>query len=118
MRVVFMGTPEFGTAVLRRLVEDHWNVVAVYTQPDKPKNRGMKLIPTPVKEYALSKNIPVYQPDKIRLPENAKILKELKPDLMITAAFGQILSKEKILSTASVACLTLDCNRCDYREIE
>ena len=62
MRVVFMGTPDFGVSVLRRLVEDNWNVVAAYTQPDKPKNRGMKLIPTPVKEYALTQNIPVYQP--------------------------------------------------------
>ena len=62
MRVVFMGTPEFAVAVLRQIVEAGWDVAAAYTQPDKPKNRGMKLVPTPVKEYALTQNIPVYQP--------------------------------------------------------
>ena len=66
MRIVFMGTPEFAVEVLRRVVEDGWNVVAAYTQPDKPKNRGMKLVPTPVKEYALSVSIPVYQPQSCR----------------------------------------------------
>ena len=66
MRIVFMGTPEFAVEVLRQVVEDGWDVVAAYTQPDKPKNRGMKLIPTPVKEYAMSVNIPVYQPQSCR----------------------------------------------------
>ena len=66
MRVVFMGTPAFAVAVLRRLVEDRWDVAAVYSQPDKPKNRGMKLIPTPVKEYALTAGIPVFQPESCR----------------------------------------------------
>ena len=66
MRVVFMGTPEFAVAVLRQIVEAGWDVAAAYTQPDKPKNRGMKLVPTPVKEYALTQNIPVYQPQSCR----------------------------------------------------
>ena len=66
MRIVFMGTPDFAVSVLRRLVTDKWDVVAVYTQPDKPKNRGMKLIPTPVKEYAVTCSIPVYQPESCR----------------------------------------------------
>lgn len=93
MRVVFMGTPEFGVSVLRRLVEDHWNVVAAYTQPDKPKNRGMKLIPTPVKEYALTQNIPVYQPLSCRDEETLAELRALEPDVIVVAAYGKLLPK-------------------------
>ena len=66
MRILFMGTPEFAVASLRRLVEAGHEVCGVFTQPDKPKNRGHKLIPTPVKEYALTENIPVFQPEKLR----------------------------------------------------
>ena len=93
MRVVFMGTPEFGVSVLRRLVEDQWNVVAAYTQPDKPKNRGMKLIPTPVKEYALSRDIPVYQPLSCRDEETIAELRALEPDVIVVAAYGKLLPK-------------------------
>lgn len=93
MRVVFMGTPEFGVSVLRRLVEDQWNVVAAYTQPDKPKNRGMKLIPTPVKEYALTQNIPVYQPLSCRDEETIAELRALEPDVIVVAAYGKLLPK-------------------------
>ena len=66
LRIVFMGTPAFAVATLRRLVEDKWDVCAVYTGPDKPKNRGMKLLPTPVKEFAVTAGIPVYQPASCR----------------------------------------------------
>ena len=66
MRILFMGTPDFAVASLRRLVADGHEVCGVFTQPDKPKNRGHKLVPTPVKEYALTENIPVYQPLKMR----------------------------------------------------
>lgn len=93
MRIVFMGTPEFGVSVLRRLVEDNWNVVAAYTQPDKPKNRGMKLIPTPVKEYALTKDIPVYQPLSCRDEATLQELRALEPDVIVVAAYGKILPK-------------------------
>lgn len=93
MRVVFMGTPEFGVAVLRKIVEDNWNVVAVYTQPDKPKNRGMKLIPTPVKEYAMTRNIPVYQPVSCRDEAVLEELRALRPDVIVVAAYGKILPK-------------------------
>lgn len=93
MRIVFMGTPEFGVSVLRRLVEDNWNVVAAYTQPDKPKNRGMKLIPTPVKEYALTQNIPVYQPVSCRDEAVLEELRSLEPDVIVVAAYGKILPK-------------------------
>lgn len=93
MRVVFMGTPEFGVAVLRKIVEDGWDVVAAYTQPDKPKNRGMKLIPTPVKEYALTQNIPVYQPLSCRDEAVLQELAALEPDVIVVAAYGKILPK-------------------------
>ena len=85
MRVVFMGTPEFAVEVLRKLVDDQWDVVAVYTQPDKPKNRGMKLIPTPVKEYALTQDIPVFQPLSCRDEETLAELRALEPDVIVVA---------------------------------
>ena len=91
MRVVFMGTPAFAVAVLRRIVEDGWEVAAAYTQPDKPKNRGMKLIPTPVKEYALSKGIPVYQPASCRDEAVLAELRALSPDVIVVAAYGKLL---------------------------
>ena len=91
MRIVFMGTPEFAVAVLRQVVEDGWDVVAAYTQPDKPKNRGMKLVPTPVKEYALSVSIPVYQPQSCRDEATLDQLRALEPDVILVAAYGKLL---------------------------
>ncbi len=91
MRVVFMGTPSFAVAVLRRLVADRWEVVAAYTQPDKPKNRGMKLIPTPVKEFAVTENIPVYQPESCRDEAALAQLRALEPDVIVVAAYGKML---------------------------
>ena len=86
-----MGTPAFAVAVLRQVVEDGWNVVAAYTQPDKPKNRGMKLVPTPVKEYAMSVGIPVYQPQSCRDEAMLAELRALEPDVILVAAYGKIL---------------------------
>lgn len=91
MRTVFMGTPDFAVAVLRRLVEDNWDVMAVYTQPDKPKNRGMKLVPTPVKEYAVTCGIPVYQPESCRDEAVLAQLRDLEPDVIVVAAYGKLL---------------------------
>lgn len=91
MRTVFMGTPEFAAAVLRRLVEDHWEVTAAYTQPDKPRNRGMKLTPTPVKEYAITQGIPVYQPESCRDAAVLAQLRGLEPDVIVVAAYGKLL---------------------------
>lgn len=91
MRVVFMGTPAFGAAVLRRLVEDGWNVTAAYTQPDKPKNRGMKLTASPVKEYAMTVGIPVYQPVSCRDEAVLAELRGLEPDVIVVAAYGKLL---------------------------
>ena len=104
--IVFLGTPDFAVSSLKALVENGYNVKAVFTQPDRPKGRGNKLAFSPVKEYAISKNIPVFQPTKIRLEENAKILKDLNCDLMVTAAFGQILSKEN-LESARLGCVNV-----------
>lgn len=93
MRIVFMGTPEFAVPSLKALCENGYDVVGVFTQPDRPKGRGNKVVMSPVKEYALSRNIPVYQPQRIKR-DGVEDLKSLAPDLCVTAAFGQILSQE------------------------
>ncbi len=93
MRIVFMGTPEFAVPSLKALCENGYEVAGVFTQPDRPKGRGNKLAASPVKEYAVSQNIPVYQPQRIRR-DGVEDLKALAPDLCVTAAFGQILSQE------------------------
>ena len=93
MRVVFLGTPEFGVPSLRALVGAGLDVVGVFTQPDKPKGRGNKMLPSPVKACAQELGLPVFQPVKIRL-DGVEDLRALKPDLCVTAAFGQILSQE------------------------
>lgn len=92
-RVIFMGTPEFACPTLRTLIERGENVVAVVSQPDRPKGRGQKLMPPPVKELALQHGIPVYQPPKVRTPEFVEVIRELQPDVIIVVAFGQILPK-------------------------
>jgi len=88
-----MGTPEFAVPSLKALCEAGYDVAAVFTQPDRPKGRGNKVTASPVKEYALSRGIPVYQPQRIK-KESVGDLKALAPDLCVTAAFGQILSQE------------------------
>lgn len=94
MRIVFMGTPEFAVPSLRALIENGYDVVGVITQPDRPAGRGHKLTPCPVKQLAVEKGVPVYQFERVRHAEGVACLKELAPDLMVTAAFGQILPKE------------------------
>lgn len=93
MRVVFMGTPEFAVPSLEALVSGGYDVAGVFTQPDKPRGRGNKLSPSPVKECAEAHGIPVFQPLRIRR-DGVEDLKRLAPDLCVTAAFGQILSQE------------------------
>ena len=93
MRVVFLGTPDFGVPSLKALVEAGHEVVGVFTQPDKPKGRGNKMLPSPVKVCAQGYGIPVFQPMKIRV-DGVEDLRALAPDLCVTAAFGQILSQE------------------------
>ena len=94
MRILFMGTPEFAVASLKRLVEDGHDVCGVFTQPDRPKNRGMKMTFSPVKEYALSQGLTVYQPLKMRDGEALGIVQQLQPELIVVAAYGKILPKD------------------------
>ena len=93
LRVVFMGTPDFAVPSLQALLEAGYEVIGVFTQPDRPKGRGGKVQMSPVKEGALKHGIPVFQPLKIRV-DGLEPLRELAPDLCVTAAFGQILSQE------------------------
>lgn len=94
MRILFMGTPDFAVASLKRLVEDGHEICGVITQPDKPKNRGHKMQPTPVKEYALTQNLDVYQPLKARDGEAMSIVERLAPELIVVAAYGKILGED------------------------
>ena len=93
MRIVFMGTPDFAVPSLEALIARGDTVVGVFTQPDKPKGRGKKLTPPPVKVAAEAHGIPVFQPRRIR-KDGLEDLKALAPDLCVTAAFGQLLSRD------------------------
>ena len=106
MRIIFMGTPEFAVPSLKALVEADYEICGVFTQPDKPKNRGMKLQASPFKEYALSVDLPVFQPVKMRDGEALAILQRLKPDLIAVAAYGKILPAD-ILELPSLGCINV-----------
>lgn len=93
MKIVFMGTPTFSVPSLRMLVEEGYEVAAVVTQPDRPQGRKKTLVPTPVKEAALELGLPVLQPERLRRPEAVAELAAYEPDLIVTAAYGQILPK-------------------------
>ncbi len=90
-KIVFMGTPAFSAPILNMLVEQGHDIVSVVTQPDRPVGRKKIMTPTPVKEAALALGLPVYQPEKLKDPAQAKVILDLAPDLIVTAAFGQIL---------------------------
>lgn len=106
MRLVYMGTPDFAVETLRRVVKAGHEVLAVVTQPDKPKGRGKTLQPTPVKAAALELGLQVYQYENVRNPEFIGLLEELKPDAMVVAAFGQMLTRE-ILDIPQYGCLNV-----------
>ena len=91
MRIVFMGTPDFAAASLKKLIEEQYEIAGVFTQPDKPKGRGMEMSFSPVKELALRHGLPVYQPEKMRDGTVLSILQELKPDILVVVAYGRIL---------------------------
>ena len=93
-RIVFMGTPDFAVPSLRAMVEAGYPVIAVFTQPDRPSGRGHKLAACPVKQYALEQEIPVYQFERVRRSEGLEAMRDLAPDLIVTAAFGQILPQK------------------------
>ena len=91
MRIVFMGTPDFASASLKKLIDERFDVVGVFTQPDKPKGRGMELFASPVKELALENGLPVFQPVKMRDGTALAQIKALEPDILVVVAYGRIL---------------------------
>lgn len=94
LRVVFMGTPDFAAVSLKALLDEGFEVAAVFTQPDKPRDRGMKNAFSPVKALAVERGLEVYQPESMRTPEAAETLRELKPDVLAVVAYGKILPDE------------------------
>lgn len=106
MRIVFMGTPDFSVPILEALVTAGHQVAGVVTQPDKPKGRGKSVLMTPVKEKALSLGLDVYQPVKVRDRESVELLKGLRPDVIVVAAFGQILP-ESVLEIPPLGCVNV-----------
>jgi len=91
MRVVFMGTPDIAATCLKKILADGFQVVGAYTQPDRPKGRGMKLVCSPVKEVAQARGIPVFQPENFREEETVQQLRDLQPDVVAVVAYGRIL---------------------------
>lgn len=106
MRVVFMGTPDIAATCLKRILDDGSDVVAVYTQPDRPKGRGMKLAFSPVKEVALAAGIPVYQPENFKEEETVQTLRDLKPDVVAVVAYGRILP-QSVLDIPKFGCINI-----------
>ncbi len=106
MRVVFMGTPDIAATCLKKIIADGFDVVGVYTQPDRPKNRGMQLAFSPVKEVALAHNLPVFQPENFREEETVAQLRELKPDVVAVVAYGRILP-QKVLDVPAKGCINI-----------
>lgn len=96
MRIVFMGTPDFAAASLKKLIDEKYDVVGVFTQPDKPRDRGMKLSYSPVKELAMENGIPVYQPTKLRDGTATELVKSLEPDILVVVAYGRILPDDML----------------------
>ena len=106
LRVIFMGTPEFACPTLQKLIDRGEQLVAVVTQPDRPKGRGQRLMPPPVKELASRHAIPVYQPVKVRDPDVIATLRGLAPDVIVVVAFGQILPKA-LLDIPPLGCINV-----------
>ena len=106
MRVVFMGTPDIAATCLKQILADGFDVVGVYTQPDRPKNRGMKLAFSPVKEVALAAGLPVFQPENFREDDTVAQLAELKPDVVAVVAYGRILP-QRVLDVPTKGCINI-----------
>ena len=106
MRVVFMGTPDIAATCLNKILDDGFQVVGVYTQPDRPKNRGMKLAFSPVKEVALAHDIPVFQPEHFREEETVAQLRALQPDVVAVVAYGRILP-QNVLDVPPLGCINI-----------
>lgn len=106
MRVVFMGTPDIAATCLKKIIADGFEVVGVYTQPDRPKGRGMKMVYSDVKEVALANNLPVFQPENFREEETVEQLRALKPDICAVVAYGRILP-QKVLDIPTFGCINI-----------
>ena len=106
MRVVFMGTPDIAATCLKKVLADGFEVVGVWTQPDRPKGRGMKLVQSPVKELALANDIPVYQPENFRADEDVQALRDLNPDVVAVVAYGRILP-QRVLDIPTKGCVNI-----------
>ena len=106
MKILFLGTAEFACPSLEALLASPYELLGVITQPDRPRGRGQKLVPSPVKSLALKANLPIYQPEKVREPSFLKVLESLRPDLMAVVAYGQILSAA-VLSIPSNGCVNV-----------
>ena len=106
MRVVFMGTPDIAATCLKKVLADGFEVVGVYTQPDRPKGRGMKLVASPVKELALASGIPVFQPENFRDSETVEQLRALQPDVCAVVAYGRILP-QAVLDVPTKGCVNI-----------
>ena len=106
MRVVFMGTPDIAATCLKKILADGFDVVGVYTQPDRPKGRGMKLVQSPVKQIAQAAGIPVFQPESFREEEAVQTLRNLEPDICAVVAYGRILP-QKVLDVPKRGCINI-----------
>ena len=107
LNIVFMGTPDFARESLKAVYNAGYNILGVVTNPDRPKGRGMKMIASPVKEFAIEKNIPVLEPIKVRKnTEFIEKLKALKPDVICVVAYGKILPKE-VLDIPALGCINV-----------
>ena len=106
MRIVFMGTPDFAACSLQRLIEERFTIAGVFCQPDRPKDRGHKLVPCEVKKTALGAGLEVFQPEKLRDGEALEILKRLAPDLIVVVAYGKILPDD-ILNLPKYGCINV-----------
>lgn len=106
MRVVFMGTPDIAATCLKKIITDGYDVVAVYTQPDRPKGRGMKMVYSPVKEVALANELPVYQPESFKDDEAVQQLADLQPDVVAVVAYGRILP-QRVLDIPTKGCINI-----------
>ena len=106
MRVVFMGTPDIAATCLKKVLGDGFEVVGVWTQPDRPKGRGMKLVQSPVKELALANDIPVFQPENFRADEDVQAIRDLNPDVIAVVAYGRILP-QRVLDIPTKGCVNI-----------
>ena len=106
MRVVFMGTPDIAATCLKKVIADGFEIVGVYTQPDRPKGRGMKMVFSPVKEVAIAHGIPVFQPENFRSDEDVDALRQLKPDIIAVVAYGRILP-QRVLDIPTCGCINI-----------